>query len=108
MRLIDADKLPLDIEHEDIDDAPTIDAVEVVHGEWIKYEDGTTVCSNCGFTLEDWIQGVFYNFCPNCGAKMDGEEFEEPTINPCRGCEDYDGYGGCKSNGGCGRTEMDG
>lgn len=30
MRLIDADKLPLDIEREDIDDAPTIDAVEVV------------------------------------------------------------------------------
>lgn len=37
--------------------------------------------------------------------KLKAEEFEEPEINPCRGCEDYDGYGGCKSNGGCGRTE---
>lgn len=27
---------------------------------------------------------------------------EEPEINPCRGCEDYDGEGGCLSNGGCG------
>lgn len=26
-------------------------------------------------------------------------------INPCRGCEDYDAPDGCKSNGGCGRTQ---
>ena len=45
----------------------------VVHGEWIKYDDGT-ICSNCGFALEDWIQGIFYNCCPNCGARMKGEE----------------------------------
>lgn len=31
---------------------------------------------------------------------------EESEINPCRGCEDYDGKGGCKSNGGCG-AKMD-
>lgn len=30
MRLIDADKLPLDIMPEDVDNAPTIDAVPVV------------------------------------------------------------------------------
>ena len=30
------------------------------------------------------------------------EEEEEPEINPCRGCKDYDWRGGCKSNGGCG------
>lgn len=24
-----------------------------------------------------------------------------PIITPCRGCSDYDGYGGCKSKGGC-------
>lgn len=41
----------------------------VVHGEWIKSDDGT-ICSNCGFALEDWIQGIFYNFCPICGARM--------------------------------------
>ena len=37
----------------------------------------------------------------NCGAKMD-DDWEEPEINPCRGCDDYDGRGGCKSHGGCG------
>ena len=26
-------------------------------------------------------------------------------IHPCRGCEDYDAPDGCKSNGGCGRTQ---
>lgn len=30
------------------------------------------------------------------------EDWEEPEINPCRGCDDYDGVGGCKSHGGCG------
>ena len=43
-------------------------------GEWVKDKDGTTTCTNCGFALEDWVQGVFYNFCPNCGAKMEESE----------------------------------
>ena len=45
-------------------------------------------------------QAIFLN-----GAKMDEYEWQEPEIpyiNPCRGCDDYDGQGGCKSNGGCG------
>ena len=35
---------------------------------------------------------------------------EEPDINPCKGCEDYDGEGGCKSKGGCAevRDEQEG
>ena len=32
----------------------------------------------------------------------DSGKWTEPEINPCRGCEDYDGQGACKSNGGCG------
>lgn len=42
------------------------------------------------------------------GAKMHKtkdevtDDYEEPEINPCRGCEDYDGKGGCISKGGCG------
>ena len=36
------------------------------------------------------------------------EDWEEPETNPCRGCTDYDGHGGCKSNGGCAEpTEPD-
>ena len=30
-----------------------------------------------------------------------------PIITPCRGCSDYDGYGGCKSKGGCARAKQE-
>ena len=47
-------------------------------------------------------------YCPNCGAKMDEDlQWEESEINPCRGCEDYDGQGGCLSKGGCGERRED-
>lgn len=52
-------------------DAPTVDAVEVVHGQWIEkpYLLGTTrYCSICGQNY-GMSHGVF-NYCPNCGAKM--------------------------------------
>lgn len=62
-----------------IDDAPTIEAVSVVHGEWINHfddlfpEDSTIECSICH---EHQPMGIDENFCPNCGAKMDGERKE--------------------------------
>lgn len=52
--------------------APTVDAVQVVHGRWIY---GVTLnhewrkCSECLVSQE--IFGCF-TYCPNCGAKMDG------------------------------------
>jgi rubrerythrin len=57
------DKLYLDGVMAVIDNAPTIDAAPVVHGEWRGY-----VCSICGGTSECGSEP----FCPNCGAKMDG------------------------------------
>jgi len=39
-------------------------------------------------------------------ALEDLETYKESEINPCRGCDDYDGQGGCKSNGGC-RAKID-
>lgn len=56
-----------------IDDMPTVDAVEVVHGVWIDmreaYNDVPNVkCSICGRV---WF-GLETDYCPNCGAKMDG------------------------------------
>ena len=60
----------------DIEAAPTVDAVEVVHGRWIeqeKYTFGTMYdCSICGTRILD--NGHSWNYCPNCGAKMDGGE----------------------------------
>ena len=62
--------------------APTVDAVEVVHGHWVATpvrklnSKGTVVyycdnhhCSKCG---TDRPIVPPYNYCPNCGAKMDG------------------------------------
>ena len=55
-----------------IANAPTVDAVEVVHGRWIltNGEDGLYYdCSICGHCAG---RGRKSNYCPNCGAKMDG------------------------------------
>lgn len=58
--------------------APTVDAVEVVHGEWIADEDGVDedgngqyYCSVCGVG-EKHNPTVTVSYCWNCGAKMDG------------------------------------
>lgn len=58
-----------------IRDAPDVDAAPVVHGRWIKkpFLLGTTnVCDKCG-EYYGMPHGMF-NYCPNCGAKMDREE----------------------------------
>jgi len=42
-------------------------------GKWIDSRDISWMCSECGKWL-DVLQGdVDMNFCPNCGAKMEGE-----------------------------------
>ena len=46
----------------------------VVRGEWEKRELNFGVfyrCSICGETISGF---PMYKFCPNCGAKMDGEK----------------------------------
>lgn len=58
-----------------VDDIPTIDAVSVVHGEWLdEHEDGhgywVGTCSQCG--KEKRVD----NYCPNCGAQMKGADDE--------------------------------
>jgi DNA-directed RNA polymerase subunit RPC12/RpoP len=61
---------------------PTVDAVEVVHGEWEVIEDDyfdlvEMKCSVCGvsYGFEDYEDDTpkNYHYCPNCGAKMDGD-----------------------------------
>ena len=58
---------------------PTVDAVEVVHGRWVSSGCGFDCCSEC---LKVYADGYLtamgikprmqFNYCPNCGAKMDG------------------------------------
>lgn len=49
-----------------------VDVAPVVHGRWIeqeKYTFGTMYdCSICGTRILD--NGHSWNYCPNCGAKM--------------------------------------
>ena len=62
---------------EDIDEAPAVDAVEVVHGRWEKDEPpkhyifiGVDVIYRCSECNNRFVHDTHY--CPNCGAKMDG------------------------------------
>lgn len=94
-RLIDAMKLVTKlakkvrfgrIEYDDVlavvADAPTVDAVEVVHGRWIPleydgYADGNPVwdlweCSECQ-EEHSGDEDTLTPYCPQCGAKMDGD-----------------------------------
>lgn len=65
----------------------TSERVDVVHGRWIANSDGLPVCSVCDEiamqrlycdTLhETWrydVRLVKTPYCPNCGARMDGED----------------------------------
>ena len=60
-----------------LDAMPTIDAVPVVHGYNLR-EDTPSLfeCSICGWSCNDTYYGDTdtYNYCPNCGARMDGKE----------------------------------
>ena len=47
----------------------TVDAEPVRHGHWIEARYPLFTCSECGATYQD--TGYGYNYCPNCGAKMD-------------------------------------
>ena len=73
----------------DVFNAPTVDAVEVVHGRWalvggdLHYNGYAVACTICnkahfvhfkkslgGLDLNELFE--LPNYCPNCGAKMDG------------------------------------
>ena len=53
--------------------APTIYAVPVVYGHWETNSDrpDSLICSVCKCGFDMWKHDP-HNFCPNCGAKMDG------------------------------------
>ena len=88
-RYIDADKLIAEYDRVHIgppggarklmEEAPTADVAEVKRGKWIEkeevYGDVYYTCSNCTndwTTIDGTPQENFMNYCPNCGAKMDG------------------------------------
>ena len=84
MRYIDADALSADwLENgeneyvydtntflDSIDNAPTADVAPVVHGRWEMFNGGygwkCSACENISFNT--------HCYCPNCSARMDGED----------------------------------
>jgi rubrerythrin len=81
MRLIDADALIkfLGVVEDWRDEAinkiisnyPTVGAAPVVRGEWIEHEDEME-CPQCGYFWNYCDNDTErFNYCPNCGAKME-------------------------------------
>lgn len=105
-RYIDADKLKTELKvsgivdfygaqiiHK-IDNMKPADVQEVKHGKWIKeWRDGfvdgkrnyVLICPYCNFSYLDnqcgFIVPEHFNFCPNCGAKMDGDKELNKTMS---------------------------
>lgn len=75
-----------------INKIPAADVTPVKHGEWDKkpFLIGTSYyCSECGDNF-----GEPYNYCPNCGAKMDEEvngicADDKQSLKTCRTCKNY-------------------
>ena len=62
---------------------PTADVQEVRHGHWIEknldnFRKVECSCSICGWSgaenYDSYVDIHDFEFCPYCGAKMDGEE----------------------------------
>lgn len=57
-----------------IKNAPTFETQPVRRGEWEWSEYASKwECSNCWRTVEEEDANTEYEFCPYCGARMDGE-----------------------------------
>lgn len=74
-RLIDANRTEEKVKISDkpawmvVRDMPTVDAVEVVHGNWTPLKYPLTRCSVCG-VVRNCVYDTGWNYCPNCGADM--------------------------------------
>lgn len=85
----DTEDLHIDLIEDIVNDEPTADVRENVKGEWeeievveeaydisgVKTWASKMKCDQCRFTAIA-IEGHFsqYNFCPNCGADMRGDQ----------------------------------
>ena len=59
-----------------ITELPAVDAVPVVHGRWITHKTPSghkTVFERCSICKTPTIVTRKTPYCPNCGARMDGD-----------------------------------
>ena len=68
--------LCLCVSESDIKDIPAADVAPVVHGRWSWDTGDIWTCSVCGTRnhIKEVMGRPDFNYCPNCGAKMDKEE----------------------------------
>ena len=63
-----------------IKNRPAADVAPVRHGRWVHehISEGYTwvMCSECEAVIHKILIRKRLNYCPNCGAKMDGDENE--------------------------------
>ena len=63
---------------------PLEDVVQIVHGKWIGCDTQCGIaCSVCGTPVDGFCGSIDYihlsyepDFCPHCGAIMDGEQYD--------------------------------
>jgi hypothetical protein len=60
-----------------IDSVPTVDAEPVKHGVWRRGENFGGEFRDCSVCNVRHYKVLFWKYCPNCGAKMDGESNDE-------------------------------
>ena len=59
-----------------LDNFPAADVDPVRHGEWEPSDKhkgyvSCSICHDC-YVEPEWVSDLKWNYCPNCGAKMDG------------------------------------
>lgn len=90
-RYIDAEKIKyteyingdVTVSKDLVEKIPTADVQEVRHGRW-KYKTLDNfrkvecTCTHCGWSgvenYDSYVDISDFEYCPNCGAKMDGDE----------------------------------
>lgn len=69
-------------------DMPAADVAPVVHGRWVTpHWHNSDYCYNCSECGEEamhgkyqWARNGIYPICPNCGAKMDGDDNDAKSM----------------------------
>lgn len=60
---------------------PAANVAPVVHGRWVThYRSGTTVAEGYVSTCCDMWNNRKSNYCPHCGAKMDGGDNDAKSV----------------------------